>query len=143
MGDVIIDVVVMGIVFLLFSIQEIVVQCYDISFGVWMMIVNIVVGDFVNLFILIGSGVILNLSGLGEGQYWVFIYNISLFVIGLYISLDVDVYQISVGIISGLIISIGNVMVDDIVLMGIMVIVIINVNGVSMLVGVGGVDIQG
>ncbi|VEA33909.1 VCBS repeat-containing protein [Salmonella enterica subsp. enterica] len=68
-GDVTIDAAATGIVLSLLSTQEIVVQRYDTSLGAWTTIVNTAVGDFANLLTLTGSGVTLNLSGLGEGQY--------------------------------------------------------------------------
>lgn len=68
-GDVTIDAAATGIVLSLLSTQEIVVQRYDTSLGTWTTIVNTAVGDFANLLTLTGSGVTLNLNGLGEGQY--------------------------------------------------------------------------
>ncbi|SUH07659.1 Bacillopeptidase F Esterase; RP-I protease; 90 kDa serine proteinase; Flags: Precursor [Salmonella enterica subsp. enterica] len=100
-GDVTIDAAATGIVLSLLSTQEIVVQRYDTSLGAWTTIVNTAVGDFANLLTLTGSGVTLNLSGLGEGQYRVLTYNTSLLATGSYTSLDVDVHQTSAGIISG------------------------------------------
>ncbi|NMJ16642.1 type 1 secretion target domain protein, partial [Salmonella enterica subsp. enterica serovar Anatum] len=96
-----------------------------------------------NLLTLTGSGVTLNLSGLGEGQYRVLTYNTSLLATGSYTSLDVDVHQTSAGIISGPTISTGNVMADDTAPTGTTVTAITNANGVSTPVGAGGVDIQG
>ncbi|ECB7945379.1 BapA prefix-like domain-containing protein [Salmonella enterica subsp. enterica serovar Kottbus] len=142
-GDVTIDAAATGIVLSLLSTQEIVVQRYDTSLGAWTTIVNTAVGDFANLLTLTGSGVTLNLSGLGEGQYRVLTYNTSLLATGSYTSLDVDVHQTSAGIISGPTISTGNVMVDDTAPTGTTVTAITNANGVSTPVGAGGVDIQG
>ncbi|EBP1890545.1 type I secretion C-terminal target domain-containing protein, partial [Salmonella enterica] len=142
-GDVTIDAAATGIVLSLLSTQEIVVQRYDTSLGAWTTIVNTAVGDFANLLTLTGSGVTLNLSGLGEGQYRVLTYNTSLLATGSYTSLDVDVHQTSAGIISGPTISIGNVMADDTAPTGTTVTAITNANGVSTPVGAGGVDIQG
>lgn len=81
-GDVTIDAAATGIVLSLLSTQEIVVQRYDTSLGAWTTIVNTAVGDFANLLTLTGSGVTLNLSGLGEGQYRVLTYNTSLLATG-------------------------------------------------------------
>ncbi|EGO2451742.1 BapA prefix-like domain-containing protein [Salmonella enterica] len=142
-GDVTIDAAATGIVLSLLSTQEIVVQRYDTSLGAWTTIVNTAVGDFANLLTLTGSGVTLNLSGLGEGQYRVLTYNTSLLATGSYTSLDVDVHQTSAGIISGPTISTGNVMADDTAPTGTTVTAITNANGVSTPVGAGGVDIQG
>ncbi|WP_080211959.1 BapA/Bap/LapF family large adhesin [Salmonella enterica] len=142
-GDVTIDAAATGIVLSLLSTQEIVVQRYDTSLGAWTTIVNTAVGDFANLLTLTGSGVTLNLSGLGEGQYRVLTYNTSLLATGSYTSLDVDVHQTSAGIISGPTISTGNVMADDTAPTGTTVTAITNANGVSTQVGAGGVDIQG
>ncbi|HAK0242438.1 TPA: BapA prefix-like domain-containing protein [Salmonella enterica] len=142
-GDVTIDAAATGIVLSLLSTQEIVVQRYDTSLGAWTTIVNTTVGDFANLLTLTGSGVTLNLSGLGEGQYRVLTYNTSLLATGSYTSLDVDVHQTSAGIISGPTISTGNVMADDTAPTGTTVTAITNANGVSTPVGAGGVDIQG
>ncbi|EHV4675714.1 BapA prefix-like domain-containing protein [Salmonella enterica subsp. enterica serovar Teshie] len=142
-GDVTIDAAATGIVLSLLSTQEIVVQRYDTSLGTWTTIVNTAVGDFANLLTLTGSGVTLNLSGLGEGQYRVLTYNTSLLATGSYTSLDVDVHQTSAGIISGPTISTGNVMADDTAPTGTTVTAITNANGVSTPVGAGGVDIQG
>ncbi|ELT5221359.1 BapA prefix-like domain-containing protein [Salmonella enterica] len=142
-GDVTIDAAATGIVLSLLSTQEIVVQCYDTSLGTWTTIVNTAVGDFANLLTLTGSGVTLNLNGLGEGQYRVLTYNTSLLATGSYTSLDVDVHQTSAGIISGPTISTGNVMADDTAPTGTTVTAITNANGVSTPVGAGGVDILG
>ncbi|EGX0187236.1 BapA prefix-like domain-containing protein [Salmonella enterica subsp. enterica serovar Typhimurium] len=142
-GDVTIDAAATGIVLSLLSTQEIVVQRYDTSLGAWTTIVNTAVGDFANLLTLTGSGVTLNLSGLGEGQYRVLTYNTSLLATGSYTSLDVDVHQTSAGIISGPTISTGNVMADDTAPTGTTVTAITNANGVSTPVGAGGVDILG
>ncbi|WP_347101763.1 BapA/Bap/LapF family large adhesin [Salmonella enterica] len=142
-GDVTIDAAATGIVLSLLSTQEIVVQRYDTSLGAWTTIVNTAVGDFANLLTLTGSGVTLNLSGLGEGQYRVLTYNTSLLTTGSYTSLDVDVHQTSAGIISGPTISTGNVMADDTAPTGTTVTAITNANGVSTPVGAGGVDILG
>lgn len=142
-GDVTIDAAATGIVLSLLSTQEIVVQRYDTSLGTWTTIVNTAVGDFANLLTLTGSGVTLNLNGLGEGQYRVLTYNTSLLATGSYTSLDVDVHQTSAGIISGPTISTGNVMADDTAPTGTTVTAITNANGVSTPVGVGGVDILG
>ncbi|EHS6689815.1 BapA prefix-like domain-containing protein [Salmonella enterica] len=142
-GDVTIDAAATGIVLSLLSTQEIVVQRYDTSLGAWTTIVNTAVGDFANLLTLTGSGVTLNLSGLGEGQYRVLTYNTSLLATGSYTSLDADVHQTSAGIISGPTISTGNVMADDTAPTGTTVTAITNANGVSTPVGAGGVDIQG
>lgn len=142
-GDVTIDAAATGIVLSLLSTQEIVVQRYDTSLGAWTTIVNTAVGDFANLLTLTGSGVTLNLSGLSEGQYRVLTYNTSLLATGSYTSLDVDVRQISAGIISGPTSSTGNVMADDTAPTGTTVTAITNANGVSTPVGAGGVDIQG
>lgn len=142
-GDVTIDAAATGIVLSLLSTQEIVVQRYDTSLGAWTTIVNTAVGDFANLLTLTGSGVTLNLSGLSEGQYRVLTYNTSLLATGSYTSLDVDVHQTSAGIISGPTSSTGNVMADDTAPTGTTVTAITNANGVSTLVGAGGVDIQG
>ncbi|MGT1193710.1 BapA/Bap/LapF family large adhesin [Salmonella enterica subsp. enterica serovar Typhi] len=142
-GDVTIDAAATGIVLSLLSTQEIVVQRYDTSLGTWTTIVNTAVGDFANLLTLTGSGVTLNLNGLGEGQYRVLTYNTSLLATGSYTSLDVDVHQTSAGIISGPTISTGNVMADDTAPTGTMVTAITNANGVSTPVGAGGVDILG
>ncbi|EMF4069090.1 BapA prefix-like domain-containing protein [Salmonella enterica] len=142
-GDVTIDAAATGIVLSLLSTQEIVVQRYDTSLGTWTTIVNTAVGDFANLLTLTGSGVTLNLNGLGEGQYRVLTYNTSLLATGSYTSLDVDVHQTSAGIISGPTISTGNVMADDTAPTGTTVTAITNANGVSTPVGAGGVDILG
>ncbi|HDW6655755.1 TPA: BapA prefix-like domain-containing protein [Salmonella enterica subsp. enterica serovar Typhi] len=142
-GDVTIDAAATGIVLSLLSAQEIVVQRYDTSLGTWTTIVNTAVGDFANLLTLTGSGVTLNLNGLGEGQYRVLTYNTSLLATGSYTSLDVDVHQTSAGIISGPTISTGNVMADDTAPTGTTVTAITNANGVSTPVGAGGVDILG
>ncbi|EIW2996744.1 BapA prefix-like domain-containing protein [Salmonella enterica subsp. enterica serovar Newport] len=142
-GDVTIDAAATGIVLSLLSTQEIVVQRYDTSLGAWTTIVNTAVGDFANLLTLTGSGVTLNLNGLGEGQYRVLTYNTSLLATGSYTSLDVDVHQTSAGIISGPTISTGNVMADDTAPTGTTVTAITNANGVSTPVGAGGVDILG
>ncbi|EEG1973435.1 BapA prefix-like domain-containing protein [Salmonella enterica] len=142
-GDVTIDAAATGIVLSLLSTQEIVVQRYDTNLGAWTTIVNTAVGDFANLLTLTGSGVTLNLNGLGEGQYRVLTYNTSLLATGSYTSLDVDVHQTSAGIISGPTISTGNVMADDTAPTGTTVTAITNANGVSTPVGAGGVDIQG
>ncbi|MCV6668142.1 Ig-like domain-containing protein [Salmonella enterica subsp. enterica serovar Typhimurium] len=142
-GDVTIDAAATGIVLSLLSTQEIVVQRYDTSLGAWTTIVNTALGDFANLLTLTGSGVTLNLSGLGEGQYRVLTYNTSLLATGSYTSLDVDVHQTSAGIISGPTISTGNVMADDTAPTGTTVTAITNANGVSTPVGAGGVDILG
>lgn len=142
-GDVTIDAAATGIVLSLLSTQEIVVQRYDTSLGTWTTIVNTAVGDFANLLTLTGSGVALNLNGLGEGQYRVLTYNTSLLATGSYTSLDVDVHQTSAGIISGPTISTGNVMADDTAPTGTTVTAITNANGVSTPVGAGGVDILG
>ncbi|CES69652.1 VCBS repeat-containing protein [Salmonella enterica subsp. enterica serovar Typhi] len=142
-GDVTIDAAATGIVLSLLSTQEIVVQRYDTSLGTWTTIVNTAVGDFANLLTLTGSGVTLNLNGLGEGQYRVLTYNTRLLATGSYTSLDVDVHQTSAGIISGPTISTGNVMADDTAPTGTTVTAITNANGVSTPVGAGGVDILG
>lgn len=142
-GDVTIDAAATGIVLSLLSTQETVVQRYDTSLGTWTTIVNTAVGDFANLLTLTGSGVTLNLNGLGEGQYRVLTYNTSLLATGSYTSLDVDVHQTSAGIISGPTISTGNVMADDTAPTGTTVTAITNANGVSTPVGAGGVDILG
>lgn len=127
-GDVTIDAAATGIVLSLLSTQEIVVQRYDTSLGTWTTIVNTAVGDFANLLTLTGSGVTLNLNGLGEGQYRVLTYNTSLLATGSYTSLDVDVHQTSAGIISGPTISTGNVMADDTAPTGTTVTAITNAN---------------
>lgn len=85
-GDVTIDAAATGIVLSLLSTQEIVVQRYDTSLGARTTIVNTAVGDFANLLTLTGSGVTLNLSGPGEGQYRVLTYNTSLLATGSYTS---------------------------------------------------------
>ncbi|WP_411899664.1 hypothetical protein, partial [Salmonella enterica] len=141
--DVTNDAAATGIVLSLLSDQEIGVQRYDTRLGAWTTIVNTAVGDFANLLTLTWSGVTLNLSGLGEGQYRVLTDNTSLLATGSYTILAVDVHQTSQGIISGPPISTGTVMANDTAPAVTTATATTNHNALRPRVGGGGIDSPG
>lgn len=149
-GHITIDAAATGVVLSLLNTLEIAIQKYDSATGTWSTIIDSSLPQFANLLTLGASGIQLNIDNLGGGTYRVLGYNTSLLATGAFTSLDVAVEQTSAGVVTGTTTDSGNVITDpgptggeDVAPTGTLVTQVTNSQGISVSVGLGGVDIQG